>query len=47
MPPPLLPVIAMDCPQPEPLRQLRKKIAAALLGLGFYEAVNYSFVSKL
>jgi phenylalanyl-tRNA synthetase beta chain len=41
-----LPVIAMDCPQPEPLRQLRKKIAAALLGLGFYEAVNYSFVSK-
>lgn len=41
-----LPVIAMDCPQPEPLRQLRKKIAAALLGLGFYEAVNYSFVAK-
>jgi phenylalanyl-tRNA synthetase beta chain len=41
-----LPVMAMDCPQPEPLRQLRKKIAAALLGLGFYEAVNYSFVSK-
>uniref|UniRef100_UPI004055C825 phenylalanine--tRNA ligase subunit beta n=1 Tax=Candidatus Electronema sp. TaxID=2698783 RepID=UPI004055C825 len=41
-----LPVIAMDCPQPEPLRQLRKRIAVALLGLGFYEAVNYSFVAK-
>lgn len=41
-----LPKMAMDCPQPAPLRQLRKKIAAAMTGLGFYEAVNYSFVSK-
>ncbi|WP_417914983.1 phenylalanine--tRNA ligase subunit beta [Candidatus Electronema sp. JM] len=41
-----LPVMAMDCPQPKPLRQLRQKIAATMTGLGFYEAVNYSFVSK-
>ncbi len=41
-----LPVMAMDCPQPEPLRQLRKKIAGLMTGLSFYEAVNYSFVSK-
>jgi phenylalanyl-tRNA synthetase beta chain len=41
-----LPKMTMDCPQPEPLRQLRKKIAAAMTGLGFYEAVNYSFVAK-
>ena len=41
-----LPKMAMDCPQPEPLRQLRKKIAATMTGLGFYEAVNYSFVAK-
>ncbi|WP_417912140.1 phenylalanine--tRNA ligase subunit beta [Candidatus Electronema sp. TJ] len=41
-----LPVMAMDCPQPEPLRQLRKQIAATMTGLGFYEAVNYSFVAK-
>ncbi len=40
------PLIRMDCPQPEALRCFRHKIAQVMTGLGFYEAINYSFVSQ-
>jgi phenylalanyl-tRNA synthetase beta chain len=40
------PLIHMDCPQPDSLRRFRQKIAQVMTGLGFYEAINYSFVTK-
>uniref|UniRef100_UPI00405729C0 phenylalanine--tRNA ligase subunit beta n=1 Tax=Candidatus Electrothrix sp. TaxID=2170559 RepID=UPI00405729C0 len=40
------PAIAMDYPQHDALRILRKEIAAVLASAGFYEAINYSFVSE-
>jgi phenylalanyl-tRNA synthetase beta chain len=40
------PHIAMDYPQRDALRGLRKEAAAVLTGAGFYEAINYSFVAE-
>ncbi|MCI5143389.1 MAG: phenylalanine--tRNA ligase subunit beta, partial [Candidatus Electrothrix sp. ATG1] len=40
------PDISMDYPRRDGMRQLRQEIAAAFLGAGFYEAINYSFVSE-
>jgi phenylalanyl-tRNA synthetase beta chain len=40
------PDIAMDYPQRDALRGLRKETATAMVGAGFYEAINYSFVSE-
>ena len=40
------PAISMDYPQRDPLRQLRQETAALFTGMGFYEAINYSFVTQ-
>jgi phenylalanyl-tRNA synthetase beta chain len=40
------PAIAMDYPQKDALRQLRQETASVFTGAGFYEAINYSFVSE-
>ena len=40
------PTIAMDYPQRDPLRKLRQDAASTLTALGFYEAINYSFVAE-
>ncbi|HIJ78461.1 MAG: phenylalanine--tRNA ligase subunit beta [Desulfobulbaceae bacterium] len=39
------PLVPMTFPEQDPSRLLRKKVSNILLGLGFYEAINYSFVS--
>jgi phenylalanyl-tRNA synthetase beta chain len=44
--PTTLPAIAMDYPQRDPLRRLRQETAAVMTGLGFAEAINYSFVAE-
>ncbi len=44
--PTTLPAISMDCPQRDPLRQLRQETASILTGFGFFEAINYSFVTE-
>ncbi len=44
--PTTMPTIAMDYPDRDPLRLLRKKVAAVCTGRGFYEAINYSFVDE-
>ena len=41
-----LPSISMDYPQRDPLRQLRQDVGAIFTSIGFYEAINYSFVSE-
>ena len=41
-----MPSIAMDYPQRDPLRTLRQDTGSSLTALGFYEAINYSFVSE-
>jgi phenylalanyl-tRNA synthetase beta chain len=41
-----LPSISMDYPQRDPLRQLRQDVGAIFTAIGFYEAINYSFVSE-
>lgn len=40
------PTIAMDYPQRTPLRRLRQDAACSLTAMGFYEAINYSFVAE-
>ncbi len=40
------PLIQMDYPQCDPLRQLRQKTLEFLTSRGFSEAINYSFVSE-
>ncbi|MCI5147970.1 MAG: phenylalanine--tRNA ligase subunit beta [Candidatus Electrothrix sp. MAN1_4] len=40
------PDIAMDYPQKDAMRQLRQEAASVFTGAGFYEAINYSFVSE-
>ncbi|XOF33497.1 MAG: phenylalanine--tRNA ligase subunit beta [Candidatus Electrothrix sp. YB6] len=44
--PTTLPAIAMDYPQRDTLRRLRQETAAVMTGLGFAEAINYSFVAE-
>jgi len=43
--PTTLPMVPMIFSEPDALRELRKKVAQALTALGFYEAINYSFVT--
>ncbi|MFA6499304.1 MAG: phenylalanine--tRNA ligase subunit beta [Desulfurivibrionaceae bacterium] len=43
--PTTLPMVPMIFSEPDALRELRKKVAQTLTSLGFYEAINYSFVS--
>lgn len=45
--PTTLPMVPMIFPQQDALRELRKKIARILIAQGFYEAINYSFVTPL
>jgi len=40
-----LPMVPMIFSEQDALRELRKKVAEILISLGFYEAINYSFVS--
>ena len=40
-----LPLVPMSFPEQDSERDLRKQVAAMMTSLGFYEAVNYSFVS--
>ncbi len=40
------PTIAMDYPKRAPLLQLRQDTGSTLTALGFYEAINYSFVTE-
>lgn len=40
-----LPFIRMDSPAHDPLRTLRHEVASCLTAQGFFEAINYSFVS--
>ncbi|MFC1524643.1 phenylalanine--tRNA ligase subunit beta, partial [Thermodesulfobacteriota bacterium] len=44
--PTALPVIPMSFPETDPGRILRKQLAASMVSLGFYEAINYSFVTE-
>ncbi|XCN72977.1 MAG: phenylalanine--tRNA ligase subunit beta [Candidatus Electrothrix aestuarii] len=44
--PTTLPDISMDYPQRDGLRALRQEAASVLIGSGFYEAINYSFVAE-
>ena len=44
--PSTLPSITMDYPERDPLRRLRQDVSAILTALGFYEAINYSFVAE-
>ncbi|MFP4476347.1 MAG: phenylalanine--tRNA ligase subunit beta [Desulfatibacillaceae bacterium] len=37
------PVMAMDAAEPDPRRLMRDRLRTVMVGLGFYEAVNYSF----
>ncbi|MCI5223250.1 MAG: phenylalanine--tRNA ligase subunit beta [Candidatus Electrothrix sp. AR4] len=41
-----LPAISMDYPQRDALRLLRQRTASIITGLGFFEAINYSFVAE-
>jgi len=41
-----LPTIAMDYPQRDPLRLLRQETGSIFTALGFFEAINYSFVAE-
>ena len=43
--PQTMPLVPMSAAWQDPARQLRKDIAAAMTALGFYEAINYSFVN--
>jgi len=43
--PTTLPMVPMNFSEPDSLRELRKKVAGTLTALGFYEAINYSFVA--
>ena len=43
--PTTLPMVPMSFSEQDPLRELRKKLAQTLTALGFYEAINYSFVT--
>ncbi|MFA6282694.1 MAG: phenylalanine--tRNA ligase subunit beta [Desulfurivibrionaceae bacterium] len=43
--PTTLPMVPMNFSEQDPLRELRKKVAQTLTALGFYEAINYSFVA--
>ncbi len=44
--PTTMPVMTMECAQPDELRTLRREAAAICLHNGFYEAINYSFTSE-
>jgi len=41
-----LPQISMDYPLPDRMRSLCKDIASRMISRGFFEAINYSFVSE-
>ena len=43
--PTTLPMVPMSFSEQDALRELRKKVAETLTSLGFYEAINYSFVA--
>ena len=43
--PTTLPMVPMSFSEQDALRGLRKKVAQTLTSLGFYEAINYSFVA--
>jgi phenylalanyl-tRNA synthetase beta chain len=43
--PQTMPLVPMSAAWQDPARKLRQDIAAAMTGLGFYEAINYSFVT--
>jgi len=43
--PTTLPLVPMNSAASDPARQLRARVAEVLTGLGFYEAINYSFVN--
>ncbi len=43
--PTTLPMVPMNFSEQDPLRELRKKVVQTLTALGFYEAINYSFVA--
>jgi len=43
--PTTLPLVPMSFSEQDPLRELRKNLAQTLTALGFYEAINYSFVT--
>jgi phenylalanyl-tRNA synthetase beta chain len=43
--PTTLPMVPMSFSPQDPLRELRKKVGETLVALGFYEAINYSFVA--
>ncbi|HCC55553.1 MAG TPA: phenylalanine--tRNA ligase subunit beta [Desulfobulbaceae bacterium] len=43
--PTTLPMVPMIFSEQDVLRDLRKKVAQTLVSLGFYEAINYSFVT--
>lgn len=40
-----LPMVPMSFSEQDPQRDMRKKVTETLVALGFYEAVNYSFVA--
>ncbi|MGI6657486.1 MAG: phenylalanine--tRNA ligase subunit beta [Desulfobulbus sp.] len=40
------PVIRMEHPGRDPLRDLRRDAARCLIGQGFFEAINYSFIAE-
>jgi len=40
------PAIRMDSPKHDPLRSLRQKVAKVMTAQGFFEAINYSFVTE-
>ena len=41
-----LPVVPMSFPEHDGARDLRKQLAGIMTSLGFYEAINYSFVAE-
>ncbi len=43
--PQTMPLVPMSAAWQDPARKLRQDIAAAMTALGFYEAINYSFVN--
>lgn len=44
--PTTMPLIKMDYPVPDALRELRKNVSSVCTGQGFFEAINYSFVDE-
>ena len=44
--PTTMPLIRMDYPVRDELRELRKEVCSVCTGQGFYEAINYSFVDE-